>query len=145
MKASLRHALNLFVCLFVCAFYTFPYIQNNLHLALFHNHDIPHSHGQSGAVYYAPQDQLDIPSPNNNPNEHPHVLKESPELFIRSGNTHLTDTTETPITTNSVPFELWSQTLTQPQLESSPYQGLPVRPHCQEIVLTHPNKAPPLV
>jgi hypothetical protein len=145
-----KKSISLFKILpffFLFLFVAFPHLQENLHVIFVHQEEIIHSHEPDGTVHYHTQKQRGS-SGKSEPDQHQHSFKEFFLIFVRSGVSPTPSSFNNDLPVVVIAFELWSNLFEQPvlNLKSGSYRGPPDQIHfaCQEIVLSHPNKAPPL-
>jgi hypothetical protein len=138
--------LKISLLLFLFLFAALPHVQENLHIVFVHQEEIIHSHESDGTVHFHTQESQ-YSSGNNQSDQHQHSFKEFSLIFVRNSVSPTLSLFNNPLSVVMIDFELWSDLLERPILKSSSYRGPPdyIRIACQEIVLSHPNKAPPLV
>lgn len=130
---------------FLFTFVLFPRAHETLHFTLTHHNEIAHSHGRDGTVHYNGQDEQTSPKAHDSSGES-HSLKESSVVIFNTGISSLTSLIKNNVLHLKTNFQ-HEMTSFELSLPKPYYHGPPdsVSLTCQVIVLSHPNKAPPVV
>jgi hypothetical protein len=140
-----RSLFKILLLLILFLFAASPGMQENLHRAFVHQKKIAHSHGPDGTVHYHGQKQQDS-TDRSGADRQQHSFKNIFLVFVRGHVTPATNSSNKMFPLAVLGLGCRADLFRQAVFKFSTYRGPPesILCTCQQIVLSHPNKAPPL-